>query len=109
VDVVLEGFGLAPLAREGEEVRIAVEDVGTGVGYVVCPSNASRFRFGGLGNAGDDEKGSKAGRRDVVGFLTAGEEGVAVSDSVVEEAMLYAPCYVWDMEASKGQLKARVQ
>jgi hypothetical protein len=87
----LGGFGLCPLTRVGEEVRMAVEDVGTGVGYVVCSSNASRFRFGGLGRAGEDENGSKAGSRKVVGLLAADDGDAAASDNVVEGAMLYAP------------------
>jgi hypothetical protein len=66
---------------------MAVEEVGTGVGYVVCSSNASRFRFRGLGRAGEDENGSKAGRREVAGLLDPGVGEAAVSERVVEGGM----------------------
>jgi hypothetical protein len=55
--------------RGGEDVKIAVDDVGTGVGYVTSSLRASRFRFGGRGSVGDEENGSKAGSRDTAGRL----------------------------------------
>jgi hypothetical protein len=49
--------------RGGEEVKIAVEEVGTGVGYVdISPPQDSRAsRLTGLGSGGDED-GSKGGR-----------------------------------------------
>jgi len=44
---------------------MAVEEVGTGVGYMAFSSRASRFRLRGLGSAGEDDSGSKAGRSEV--------------------------------------------
>lgn len=79
------GFDLE--TREGEEVSIAVEEVGTGVGYVVCSSNASRFLFRGLGRAGEEEKGSNAGSKDDVVLFGGGFGETAVSETVVKEAM----------------------
>lgn len=49
--------------RGGEDDRMAVDDVGTGVGYFTSSSRASRLRFGGRGSVGDEENGSKAGSR----------------------------------------------
>jgi hypothetical protein len=65
--------------RGGEDVRMAVDDVGTGVGYVTSSLRASRFRFGGRGRVGDEENGSKAGSRDAVGRLlpASGDPSVA--------------------------------
>jgi hypothetical protein len=88
VDELVRGAALAWVTREGEEVSIAVEEVGTGVGYVVCSSNASRFLLRGLGRAGEEEKGSNAGSRDVVGLFGAGFGETVVSERVVEEAMV---------------------
>ncbi len=73
--------------RDGEDVKMAVEDVGTGVGYVVCSSNASRFRLRGLGKAGEDENGSNAGNREVAGLLEPGVGEAAASGTVVEGGM----------------------
>lgn len=58
--------------RDGEEERMAVEEVGTGVGYVGCSFNASRLRFRVLGSDGEDDNGSNAGRRDAADFLEPG-------------------------------------
>lgn len=66
---------------------MAVEEVGTGVGYVLRSSKASRFRFSGLGKAGEDENGSKAGSRVAVGRVPFVMGERAVSDTVVEGAM----------------------
>jgi hypothetical protein len=55
--------------RGGEDDSMAVDDVGTGVGYVTSSLRASRLRFGGRGSVGDEENGSKAGRRDAAGRL----------------------------------------
>ena len=65
--------------RGGEDVRMAVDDVGTGVGYVTSSLRASRFRFGGRGSVGDEENGSKAGSRDAAGRLlpASGDPSVA--------------------------------
>ena len=65
-----------------------MEEVGTGVGYVVCSSNASRVRFRGLGRAGEDDNGSKAGRREVARRLDPGVGEAVVSERVVEGAMV---------------------
>lgn len=46
-----------------------VEDVGTGVGNDSFPSNVSRDLLSCFGNAGDEEKGSNAGRRDAADFF----------------------------------------
>lgn len=73
--------------REGDEVKMAVDEVGTGVGYVVCSSNASRLRLGGLGRAGEDVNGSKAGSREVAGLLEPGRGEPSVFDRVVEVAI----------------------
>jgi hypothetical protein len=65
--------------RGGEDVRMAVDDVGTGVGYVTSSLRASRFRFGGRGSVGDEENGSKAGSKDAAGRLlpASGDPSVA--------------------------------
>ena len=55
--------------RGGEDDNMAVDDVGTGVGYVTSSLRASRLRFGGRGSVGEDDNGSKAGRRDAAGRL----------------------------------------
>ena len=65
--------------RGGEDVRIAVDDVGTGVGYVTSSSRASRFRFGGRGSVGDEENGSKAGSRDTAGRLLPASGGPSLA------------------------------
>ena len=89
VEEVLGRFGLAIVPREGEDKRMAVEEVGTGVGYVVCSSNAAfRVRFSGLGKAGEEEKGSKAGRRDVVVLFDPGVGDAGTSGTVAEGAMM---------------------
>jgi hypothetical protein len=61
------------LARDfdGDEERMCVEEVGTGVGYLALSSRSPRVRFRGRGKAGD-EKGSNAGRRDDTVFLAEG-------------------------------------
>lgn len=89
VDTFVRRAGVNLETREGEEVSIAVEEVGTGVGYVVCSSNASRFLLRGLGRAGEEEKGSNAGSRDVAVLFGAGIGDTAVSERVVEETMVY--------------------
>lgn len=66
---------------------MAVEDVGTGVGYVACSSRASRFRLSGLGKAGDEDNGSKAGRREVAGRFEPDVGEPVVFDRTVEGAM----------------------
>jgi hypothetical protein len=65
--------------RGGEDVKMAVDDVGTGVGYVTSSSRASRFRFGGRGSVGDEENGSKAGSKDAVGRLLPASGGPSVA------------------------------
>jgi hypothetical protein len=65
--------------RGGEDVRMAVDDVGTGVGYVTSSLRASRFRLGGRGSVGDEESGSKAGSRDAAGFLLPVSGGSSVA------------------------------
>lgn len=60
--------GRPVLILGGEEDSIAVEEVGTGVGYVTSSLRTSRLRFRGLGSAGD-ENGSKAGSREATGRL----------------------------------------
>lgn len=87
VDEFVRRAGFDLETREGEEVSIAVEEVGTGVGYVVCSSNASRFLFRGLGRAGEEEKGSNAGSKDDVVLFGGGFGETAVSETVVKEAM----------------------
>ena len=109
---MLGRFGLEIVPREGEDVRIAVEEVGTGVGYVVCSSNAaSRVRFSGLGNAGEDEKGSKAGRRDVVVLFDPGVGDAGPSGRVAEGAMVRFPLSYPKRECCRevavDQLRAR--
>ena len=47
---------------------MAVEEVGTGVGYLNSSSKASRVRLSGRGSEGEEESGSNAGRREVFGF-----------------------------------------
>lgn len=61
--------------RGGEDDSMAVDDVGTGVGYVRSSFKASRLRFRGRGRAGDEESGSKAGRRDAAGRLPPADGG----------------------------------
>lgn len=53
----------------GDELRMLVDDVGSGVGRDSFPSNTSRDRFRGFGRTGEDERGSKAGRRDADNFF----------------------------------------
>lgn len=53
----------------GEELRMCVEDVGTGVGRERLSSNRSLDLFKPLGHAGDDERGSKAGNREAAVFF----------------------------------------
>ena len=65
--------------RGGEDVRMAVDDVGTGVGYVTSSLRASRFRFRGRGSVGDEENGSKAGSRDAAGRLLPASGGPSVA------------------------------
>lgn len=62
-------LGLMFEARGGEELRMWVEEVGTGVGYVRVSSKASRVRFSGRGSAGEEEKSSNAGSNDAAAFL----------------------------------------
>lgn len=61
----------------GDELRIAVEEVGTGVGNDSFPSNVFRDLFSDFGNAGDDVKGSNAGRRDAADFFLSTLPGTA--------------------------------
>jgi hypothetical protein len=72
----------------GEEDGIAVEEVGTGVGYVTTSDMASRDRFRTRGSAGEDEKGSKAGRRDAAVLFTPATGGTGVIFRLGEGAML---------------------
>ena len=65
---------------------MAVEEVGTGVGYVGRSSKASRVLFRRRGKAGDDEKGSKAGSSDDCCFFDTGVGDAA--RSAEEEAMV---------------------
>lgn len=90
---------------------MAVEEVGTGVGYVVCSVNASLLLFRGLGKAGEEESGSKAGKSDAVGFLAAEAGDIAVSERVVEGDMACWPSAIWQRIAriQVGQLEARIQ
>ena len=53
----------------GEEDRILVDEVGTGVGYETAGSRATRFD--GRGREGDELKGSKAGNREAGRFTPA--------------------------------------
>ena len=47
---------------------MAVDEVGTGVGYLKSSSNTSRFRLSGRGSEGDEDSGSNAGSRPVFCF-----------------------------------------
>ena len=87
------------MTREGEDVSMAVEEVGTGVGYVVRSLNASRLLFRGLGKAGDEENGSKAGRSEAVGFSIAEVGDIAVFERVVEGDMARLPSAIWERVA----------
>jgi len=53
----------------GLDDNIPVVEVGTGVGYFCCGDEVwkSVCRFRGLGKPGEEEKGSKAGRREGAG------------------------------------------
>lgn len=62
---------------DGEEVRICVEEVGTGVGKDGFPSNVSRDLFRFFGSTGDEDNGSNAGRRDAADFFLAALAGSA--------------------------------
>lgn len=81
--------------RGGEEDRIPVEDVGTGVGYLRRASVPVFWRLTGRGRAGEEDNGSKAGSRDDAGLLVParGEDGRGISlgsgsvGSVVENAL----------------------
>ena len=46
-----------------------MEDVGTGVGYVVRSAKASCERLRGRGSCGDEENSSNAGSKDAAGFF----------------------------------------
>ncbi len=75
--------GLSSGMRGGEEDRIPVVEVGTGVGYFSYAASRregenSACLFEGLGRPGEEEKGSKAGSSDGAGRLTpaaAGNDG----------------------------------
>ncbi len=62
---------------DGDELRICVEDVGTGVGKPSFPSNVSRDLFKFFGSTGDEDKGSNAGKRDAADFFLAALAGSA--------------------------------
>ena len=62
---------------DGEEVRMCVEEVGTGVGKDGLPSNMSRDLFRFFGSTGDEDNGSNAGRRDAADFFLATLAGSA--------------------------------
>lgn len=59
---------------EGEEESMAVEELGTGVGYLKS-SKASRLLLPGLGSAGEDDNGSNAGKREAFAFGGDGSVG----------------------------------
>lgn len=52
-----------PRGLGGDEERIPVLDVGTGVGYLRWAFAPVACRFAGRGRPGDEESGSKGGRR----------------------------------------------
>lgn len=89
---------------EGEEERMCVDEVGTGVGYLVFSSKSPRVRFRGRGSAGD-EKGSKAGRSAEVAFLAAGV-GEAASSRPVGGADMTRICSSPDRRVRAGCVAA---
>lgn len=74
--MILAAEDVSTFPRDGDEVKICVDEVGTGVGYFACSSYVSLVLFNGRGRAGD-EKGSKAGSNDDGGFFVATTEGDA--------------------------------
>lgn len=62
---------------DGDELRICVEDVGTGVGRDSFPSNVFRDLFRFFGSTGDEDNGSNAGRRDAADFFLVALAGSA--------------------------------
>ena len=73
--------------RDGDELGTTVEDVGTGVGYSFESGIESRGRFNGRGKVGEEESGSKAGRREAAGRLTPAAGGRETSFLLGEESM----------------------
>ena len=61
----------------GDELRMWVEDVGTGVGKDSLPSNTSLDLFRTFGRAGEDDRGSNAGRRAAAVFFLSTLPGSA--------------------------------
>ena len=97
--------------RGGEDERIPVLEVGTGVGYFRYASLAVAWRLAGRGSPGDEESGSKGGRSDGGGrVLPAGAAGGSVGSgcfggdesivSVVPRGKLVVVWYLEDLERS---------
>lgn len=108
MEEILSRLGLELTTRAGEEVNIAVEEVGTGVGYVAWSSRTSRVRFRGRGSAGEDDSGSNAGSREVVGRFEREEGEASVFERVVEGDMSCCHRPQLPRSAIAGvQLKAR--
>lgn len=93
VEIVLIMPGLPTAPREGDDVKICVDEVGTGVGYFVWSSYVSRLRFRGRGRAGD-ENGSNAGKSDDGGFLLAAACSPASSRTFVGDAIVGSGQYI---------------
>lgn len=86
--------GRARRGAGGELERMAVLDVGTGVGYLRRAAedvDPVFWRFRGRGSAGEEDSGSNAGRRDGAGRLTPAtdvEEGVRLADPLLFEVVV---------------------
>lgn len=76
----------------GEDDRIWVDEVGTGVGYFKT-SGSRATRFEGRGREGDELKGSKAGSREAGRFMPAtGARALLVGEeSMVSGARFFFP------------------
>ena len=61
----------------GDELKMCVEEVATGVGRKSFPSNTLRDLLRFFGKAGDEDKGSNAGRSDAADFFLSTLPGAA--------------------------------
>lgn len=96
--------GLASCSFGGDDERIPVVEVGTGVGYLLNdlskPGEGAR-RFDGRGNPGEEENGSKAGRSDGAGRFTpeiGGNEGctlILLGDESIMTSYDKLPAVLW--------------
>ena len=70
---------------------MAVEDVGTGVGYLRSSVKTSRLRLSGRGRTGEEESGSKAGNSEAGGFLLLESGDGSLASRPVLASMMCGP------------------